>query len=207
MKVTVITISDRAARGEYEDLSGPEIEKGILALYPSAVISRLVVPDDPEAILSAFESPFDADFILTTGGTGLSPRDVTPEVTMRFCDREIPGIAEMLRSRSSAETPAAMLSRGFAGHEGKHRRGEPPRVPEGSATVHGGSRSGHGARHADDSRRGSLEYRTDGDSYVACRFLPISAFTRARSSSARNGLPRKCRSFVPAGVWNFAWSA
>ena len=118
MKVAVITISDRASRGEYEDLSGPEIEKGILALYPFAAIARSVVPDDPVAILSALESSDGVDFVLTTGGTGLSPRDVTPEVTKRFCDREIPGIAEALRSRSLAETPAAMLSRGFAGMKG-----------------------------------------------------------------------------------------
>ena len=118
MKVAVITISDRASRGEYEDHSGPELEKAIRALYPSAVISRSIVPDDPGKILSALESQEGVDFILTSGGTGLSPRDVTPEVTMKFCDREIPGIAEALRSRSYAETPAAMLSRGFAGLRG-----------------------------------------------------------------------------------------
>lgn len=118
MKVAVITISDRASRGEYEDLSGPEVEKGIRLQYPSAEIARFIVPDDPGEILSALESQRGVDFILTTGGTGLSPRDVTPEVTMRFCEKEIPGIAEALRSRSSAETPAAMLSRGFAGIRG-----------------------------------------------------------------------------------------
>jgi molybdopterin adenylyltransferase len=118
VKVAVITISDRASRGEYEDLSGPELEKAMRVLHPSAVISRSVVPDDPGKILSALESQEGVDFILTTGGTGLSQRDVTPEVTMRFCDREIPGIAEALRLRSSTETPAAMLSRGFAGMKG-----------------------------------------------------------------------------------------
>ena len=82
------------------------------------MISRSIVPDDPGKILSALESQEGVDFILTSGGTGLSPRDVTPEVTMKFCDREIPGIAEALRSRSYAETPAAMLSRGFAGLRG-----------------------------------------------------------------------------------------
>jgi molybdopterin adenylyltransferase len=118
VRVAVITISDRAARGDYEDLSGPEIERELLALYPSAVVSRRVVPDEPADILQALESQAEADFILTTGGTGLSPRDVTPEVTMRFCEKEIPGIAEALRARSSAETPTAMLSRGCAGMRG-----------------------------------------------------------------------------------------
>jgi molybdenum cofactor synthesis domain-containing protein len=119
VKVAVITVSDRASRGEHEDLSGPEIERGVRALYPSAEVSRSVVPDEPREILSALESQADADFILTTGGTGLSPRDVTPEVTMRFCEKEIPGIAEALRAKSYAETPAAMLSRGYAGLKGR----------------------------------------------------------------------------------------
>jgi molybdopterin adenylyltransferase len=119
VKVAVITISDRASRGEYEDLSGPEIEKEIRARYPSAQVSRSTVPDDPGEILSALKSQEGADFILTTGGTGLSPRDVTPDVTMRFCEKEIPGIAETLRAQSYAENPAAMLSRGFAGLRGR----------------------------------------------------------------------------------------
>jgi molybdopterin adenylyltransferase len=115
VKVAVITISDRASRGEYQDLSGPEIVQGVQAAFPDAEVSRRVVPDEPADIQAALEAEAGADFILTTGGTGLSPRDVTPEVTARFCHREIPGIAEMLRSRSSAETPAAALSRGYAG--------------------------------------------------------------------------------------------
>jgi molybdopterin adenylyltransferase len=118
MKVSVITISDRASRGEYADLSGPEIEKEVLVRYPSAVVTRSVVPDEPDRILAELEARRGADFILTTGGTGLSPRDVTPEVTARFCEREIPGIAEALRAQSYAETAAAMLSRGYAGMRG-----------------------------------------------------------------------------------------
>jgi molybdopterin adenylyltransferase len=118
VKVAVITISDRAARGVYEDLSGPEIEREVRARYPSAEVSRSVVPDEAGEILSALESQADVDFILTTGGTGLGPRDVTPEVTMKFCEKEIPGIAETLRAQSYADTPAAMLSRGCAGLRG-----------------------------------------------------------------------------------------
>ena len=115
MKVAVITISDRASRGEYDDLSGPVIEKDLRARFLDVEVTRAVVPDEPPAILSALESFVGVDFILTTGGTGISPRDVTPEVTMKFCDRELPGIAEALRAASLAETPAAMLSRGYAG--------------------------------------------------------------------------------------------
>ena len=118
MKAAVITISDRASRGEYEDLSGPVIEKELAARFAGIDVRRLVVPDEPPAILAALESFAGVDFILTTGGTGISARDVTPETTARFCDRELPGIAEALRAASLVETPAAMLSRGYAGMHG-----------------------------------------------------------------------------------------
>ncbi len=118
MTVAVITISDRAARREYEDLSGPDIEREVRARYPSARVSRSVVPDEEEAILAALQAGAGSDFIFTTGGTGLSTRDVTPEATRRFCEKEVPGIAEVLRSRSYAEVPSAMLSRGIAGLHG-----------------------------------------------------------------------------------------
>lgn len=118
MKVAVITISDRAARGTYADRSGPELEKELIARFPSAVITRALVPDDPDQLLAALDAAEGSDFIITTGGTGLSPRDITPEATARFCDREIPGISEALRAASLAETPAAMLSRAYAGMRG-----------------------------------------------------------------------------------------
>jgi len=116
--VAVITISDRASRGEYEDLSGPEIEREVRARYPSAAVTRSIVPDEPDAILAELHAHEGVDFILTTGGTGLSPRDVTPEMTLRFCEKEVPGIAEVLRAQSYLETPAAILSRGTAGLRG-----------------------------------------------------------------------------------------
>ena len=119
MRVAVITVSDRASRGEYADLSGPEIEKEVRARFPDAEVTRKVVADEPPDILGALESFAGADFILTTGGTGISPRDVTPEATMRFCQKELPGIAEALRAASLTETPSAMLSRGYAGLHGK----------------------------------------------------------------------------------------
>ena len=119
MTVTVLTISDRASRGIYADRSGPAIEEVLRARFPSAVLRREIVPDEPEQIRAAFDRHPDADFILTTGGTGIGPRDLTPETTAAWCDRLLPGIAEALRARSLAETPAAMLSRGTAGLKGR----------------------------------------------------------------------------------------
>ncbi len=119
MRVAVITISDRASRGEYEDLSGPEIEAIVKSFYPEAVITREIVPDERRAILASLEQHLGVDYILTTGGTGIGPRDITPEVCAAFCERALPGIAETLRAESYRETPQAMLSRGFAGLKGK----------------------------------------------------------------------------------------
>jgi len=118
VKVAVITISDRASRGEYEDASGPEIEKEVRARFADAEVTRRIVSDEQPRILAALEDCAGADFILTTGGTGISPRDVTPEATRRFVDKELPGIAECLRAQSLVQTPAAMLSRGVAGIRG-----------------------------------------------------------------------------------------
>ncbi len=118
MRVAVITISDRASRGEYEDHSGPEIEEEVKRRFADSAVSRRVVPDEPREILAALREAEGSDFILTTGGTGISPRDVTPEATRLFIERELPGISESLRAQSSAETPAAMLSRGIAGIKG-----------------------------------------------------------------------------------------
>jgi len=116
--VCVITISDRASRGQYEDLSGPEIVSILREAFAGSEIRREVVPDEVQAINEAFERHTDADFILTTGGTGISSRDVTPEATLSYCERELPGIAEALRAESYRETPMAVLSRGVAGIRG-----------------------------------------------------------------------------------------
>jgi len=118
VNIAVITISDRASKGEYEDLSGPEIESGLHALLPEAKVTRRIVPDDADRIYATLAECSGADFILTTGGTGISPRDITPEVTQRYCDKELPGIAEALRAESLKETPSAMLSRAYAGMHG-----------------------------------------------------------------------------------------
>ncbi len=123
MKVAVITISDRAYRGVYEDLSGPEIISILTdSLQDNVTVDRMVVPDEAARIEEALESfsagVSPADVILTTGGTGIGPRDITPDVCRSWCDRELPGIAEILRSESYRETPTAMLSRGYAGMKG-----------------------------------------------------------------------------------------
>ena len=119
MKVTVLTISDRASRGQYPDRSGPAIEEVLRARFPEVEILKEIVPDEPDRIQAAFQRHSGSDFILTTGGTGVGPRDVTPEVTAAWCERELPGVAEALRARSLAQTPLGMLSRGKAGLKGR----------------------------------------------------------------------------------------
>lgn len=119
IRVAVITVSDRASRGEYRDRSGPLIEQMLKdAGFNGLVVRRQVVPDEAAQLRDAFKDHLDKDFIITTGGTGLSPRDITPEVTRSFCDRPVPGIGEMLRRESCRETPYAVLSRGYAGMKG-----------------------------------------------------------------------------------------
>ena len=118
MKILVLTISDRASEGVYEDRSGPAVEKVLDEEFPGAEIERLIVSDEAAEIEGAFEKHADYDVILTTGGSGIGPRDNTPDVTMSFCDRMIPGIAEYLRSESCKETLNAVLSRGVAGYKG-----------------------------------------------------------------------------------------
>lgn len=117
MKAGVLTVSDRSARGEREDLSGRRLTE-LLAAAGFTVSRYRVVPDEYEEILTVLIDWTDReglDLILTTGGTGLSPRDVTPEATRAAVEREVPGIAEALRLKGLAHTPYAMLSRGVAG--------------------------------------------------------------------------------------------
>jgi len=118
MKILVITISDRASRGEYEDLSGPAVKEILEEEIAGCDVEIVIVPDEEDEIAQAFESGQGGDAIITTGGTGLGPRDITPEMTERFCDRSAPGISEMLRAESLKETPNAALSRGYSGMKG-----------------------------------------------------------------------------------------
>jgi len=118
LKVAVITVSDRAARGEYADRSGPRIREVLEQKLPGVEVSVTVVPDEAAAITAAIRENLDRDYILTCGGTGLSPRDITPETCARLCDRDIPGISEWLRRESQHETPHAAFSRAYSGMKG-----------------------------------------------------------------------------------------
>ena len=120
IRALVVTVSNRAAAGVYEDRSGPVLA-GLLAEAGCAVDGPLVVPDGAPveaALLDAIGAGYDV--VVTTGGTGLTPGDLTPEMTRRVLDREIPGIAEAIRAAGvAAGVPAAMLSRGLAGLTGR----------------------------------------------------------------------------------------
>lgn len=114
----VITISDSAARGARVDESGPEACR-LLREAGFTVTDPVVVPDSRPFIAARIrEAAAGAAFVITTGGTGLAPRDVTPEATRDVVDREVPGIAEMLRAEGRRSTPSACLSRGVAGMVG-----------------------------------------------------------------------------------------
>jgi molybdopterin adenylyltransferase len=118
MRAAVLTVSDRVSRGEADDGSGNLLEE--LLRGDGYEVERLVVPDEAEEIAAAIEElAARSALVLTTGGTGLAPRDVTPEATRTVLQREAPGIAEALRSDSIAKTPHGLLSRGVAGVIGR----------------------------------------------------------------------------------------
>jgi molybdenum cofactor synthesis domain-containing protein len=121
MRTAVLTISDAGARGERADTSGDAAAEWVRAAG-GTLVSRALVPDDTVAIvrrLLAWCDDDDIALVLTTGGTGLSPRDVTPEATRAVIEREAPGIAERLRAVTGASFPRAALSRGVAGVRGR----------------------------------------------------------------------------------------
>jgi molybdopterin adenylyltransferase len=118
VRAAVLTVSDRVSRGEAEDGSGDTLEA--LLRGDGYDVRRRLVPDEPEEISAAIrELAEDADLVLTTGGTGLAARDVTPEATHAVLEREAPGIPEALRADSMAKTPHGLLSRGTAGTLGR----------------------------------------------------------------------------------------
>jgi molybdopterin adenylyltransferase len=121
--VGIVTISDRASAGIYEDKGGPGIEAALVAILatPWRAVRRLV-PDERTEIEAALRGLADSagcSLILTTGGTGPSPRDVTPEATMNVCERVLPGFGELMRTKSLLEVPTAILSRQMAGTRGR----------------------------------------------------------------------------------------
>ncbi|OFX14391.1 MAG: molybdenum cofactor biosynthesis protein [Armatimonadetes bacterium RBG_19FT_COMBO_69_19] len=116
-KVAVLTLSDSIARGEHEDRSGELIAETVRAAGGD-VVARDVLPDDQERIAARLRSYADAlgaDLVLTTGGSGVAPRDVTPEATLQVVDRLVPGLVEAARVQTLAKTPLAMVARGVAG--------------------------------------------------------------------------------------------
>ena len=122
VRIGVMTISDRAYSGEYDDQSGPLIREIVESQMPGGQVHLdAVVPDDFMTIKRALANWCDnagMDIILTTGGTGFAPRDVTPEATRAVIEREAPGLAEAMRAASISVTPHAMLSRAVAGIRG-----------------------------------------------------------------------------------------
>jgi len=137
--VAVLTLSDKGSRGEREDLSGPLIED-MLRRIDAEVKFYEILPDEKETLKEKLIKYSEkADLIFTTGGTGLSTRDVTPEATLEVIDRQIPGIAEAMRAEGLKNTSRAMLSRAVAGVKGRsliiNLPGSPKAVKENLAVI------------------------------------------------------------------------
>jgi len=140
-KVAIITMSDKGSKGEREDSSGPVIKEMIKDI-PAQVIHYEIIPDEGDQIVKALKKCADqlkVDLILTTGGTGLSPRDVTPDATLEVIDKEIPGFSEAMRAESLKKTPHAMISRAVCGIRGSslivNLPGSPKSVKENLAVI------------------------------------------------------------------------
>jgi molybdopterin adenylyltransferase len=120
MLLAVLTISDRCSRGEMTDTAGPAVVALLREQWPDAEISTILLPDDEEAIVAEMRRLCDehAAMVLTAGGTGLGPRDRTPEATRRVIDREAPGLAEAMRSQGALSNRYAWLSRAVVGLKG-----------------------------------------------------------------------------------------
>ncbi len=137
IRAAVVTISDKGFAGVREDASGPLLAE-LLAAAGAAVQVRTIVPDDGpqiQQLLTHLADEMELDLVLTTGGTGFTPRDGTPEATRAVLDRETPGLAELLRMEGYRRTPLAVLSRGAAGLRGRtlivNLPGSPKAVREG----------------------------------------------------------------------------
>mgnify|MGYP001038284780 CR=1 FL=1 len=124
LEILIITLSDRASRGEYEDLSGPGIRRMVTDYFNSEKMETFVqqdlIPDDSGILRSKLEAASTRyNIIFTTGGTGIGPRDITVETVKPLLDKEIPGIMEFIRMKYGSVKPNALLSRGVAGVMGK----------------------------------------------------------------------------------------
>jgi molybdenum cofactor synthesis domain-containing protein len=121
INIGILTVSDKGSRGQRQDKSG-EVIRQVVARLESSVVKYAIVPDEADIISGTLIDWADrggVDIILTTGGTGLSQRDVTPEATLAIIDRVVPGIAEAMRVKSLEKTPMAVLSRAVAGLRGR----------------------------------------------------------------------------------------
>ncbi len=142
IRVGILTVSDRGHRGEYRDLSGPTLRELVTERLGATVVAEMILPDERPAIAAVLRSWADelgVDLVLTTGGTGFAPRDVTPEATRDVVEREAPGLAEAMRAASLSITPHAMLSRAMAGIRGRtlivNLPGSPKAVRENLETI------------------------------------------------------------------------
>ncbi|MEN8264005.1 MAG: MogA/MoaB family molybdenum cofactor biosynthesis protein [Nitrospirota bacterium] len=139
IKVAILTLSDKGSKGERKDTSGPTIEKLIKKINAEIVSSDILPDEKPKIKRKLISLCKKADLILTTGGTGVSPRDVTPDATREVINYEIPGMAEAMRRESLKKTPRAMISRAVAGVRGEtliiNLPGSPKAVKENLAVV------------------------------------------------------------------------
>ena len=120
VRVGILTVSDSGSRGDRQDTSGPAIAR-MLEPLGAEIVEKAIVPDEPDQITAQLRAWLDdstVNLIITTGGTGLGPRDITPEATRPLIEREIPGLAELMRREGLRQTPMAALSRGLAGATG-----------------------------------------------------------------------------------------
>ncbi len=130
----IITVSDKGSLGKREDLSGPAISE-MLADVAIEIKKTIIIPDETDQIQKTIINFADIekmDLILTTGGTGVSPRDLTPDATLKVIDKQIPGMAEVMRHQSMQITPHAMISRAVAGIRGKSLIINLPGSPKGA---------------------------------------------------------------------------
>ncbi len=141
IRASVVTVSDKGYAGEREDASGPLLAS-LLRKMGAEVVSQTIVPDERaeiERVLITLADEAQVDLVVTTGGTGPAPRDVTPEATQAIIEREVPGLAELLRFEGYRKTPLAVISRGVAGIRGRtlvvNLPGSPRAVREGMETL------------------------------------------------------------------------
>jgi molybdenum cofactor synthesis domain-containing protein len=135
IQIAILTVSDRASAGVYEDKSGPALQELARQALNADVVDATILPDEQAAIAAYLREQADGggvDLILTTGGTGFAPRDVTPEATRAVIDKEAPGLSEAMREASRQITPHAMLSRSVTGIRGRTLIVNLPGSPKGA---------------------------------------------------------------------------